>query len=77
MHLCLLHYDTCTSLCKDNMACCSSLLRLMILPVAFAVLVIASVAHGAVVEHTFNVSVHVYIYCFIILRFRHLAQVDT
>ncbi|XP_052138243.1 laccase-25-like [Oryza glaberrima] len=56
MHLCLLHYDTCTSLCKDNMACCSSLLRLMILPVAFAVLVIASVAHGAVVEHTFNVG---------------------
>nr|ABA97288.1 retrotransposon protein, putative, Ty1-copia subclass, expressed [Oryza sativa Japonica Group] len=39
------------------MACCSSLLRLMILPVAFAVLVIASVAHGAVVEHTFNEEV--------------------
>ncbi|EEC69081.1 hypothetical protein OsI_37963 [Oryza sativa Indica Group] len=35
---------------------CSSLLRPIILPVAFAVLVIASVAHGAVVEHTFNVG---------------------
>lgn len=41
---------------------CSSLLRPIILPVAFAVLVIASIAHGAVVEHTFNVSVRVYIY---------------
>uniref|UniRef100_A0A0D9XYA3 Laccase n=1 Tax=Leersia perrieri TaxID=77586 RepID=A0A0D9XYA3_9ORYZ len=34
---------------------CSSLLRLMIMPFVFAVLV-TSVAHGAIVEHTFNVG---------------------